>query len=86
LPKNQGEEGADDKKRGSVVGAAAPPATKAPGRPYLLRRGTNAGNAGSFKRRSLKLRRNTKDAASSKSENESTDCKLSFYKTIALHI
>lgn len=30
------------------------------GRPFLLRRGT-AGNTGSFKRRSLKLRRNTKE-------------------------
>ncbi|XP_059490383.1 protein unc-80 homolog isoform X4 [Neocloeon triangulifer] len=70
----QGEEVAvEEKKRGSVVGTPAAPAPRVPpSRPYLLRRGTNAGTAGSFKRRSLKLRRNTKDA-SSKSENESTD-------------
>jgi len=74
---HQGEEVVEEKKRGSVAGTIATPAPRAPpGRPYLLRRGTNAGTAGSFKRRSLKLRRNTKDA-SSKSENESTDCKFS---------
>lgn len=34
----------------------------APGRPFLLRRGTSGNTAtGSFKRRSLKLRRNTKE-------------------------
>lgn len=34
----------------------------APGRPFLLRRGTQANTAtGSFKRRSLKLRRGTKE-------------------------
>ncbi|XP_065337258.1 protein unc-80 homolog isoform X7 [Cloeon dipterum] len=70
----QGEEVAvEEKKRGSVVGTPAAPAPRIPtSRPYLLRRGTNAGTAGSFKRRSLKLRRNTKEA-SSRSENESTD-------------
>ena len=31
------------------------------GRPYLLRRGTAAPTGGSFKRRSLKLRRGTKE-------------------------
>ena len=36
--------------------------TTAPGRPFLLRRGTAANvTTGSFKRRSLKLRRNTKE-------------------------
>lgn len=32
-----------------------------PSRPYLLRRGTAAPTGGSFKRRSLKLRRGTKE-------------------------
>jgi hypothetical protein len=32
-----------------------------PPRPYLLRRGTAAPSGGSFKRRSLKLRRGTKE-------------------------
>ncbi|KAF4517233.1 hypothetical protein B566_EDAN005287 [Ephemera danica] len=60
-----------------VATTAAPGSSRAPPpRPFLLRRGTNAGttgSAGSFKRRSLKLRRNTKDATSIRSENESTD-------------
>ncbi|XP_065170367.1 protein unc-80 homolog isoform X8 [Atheta coriaria] len=44
-------------------------------RPYLLRRGTGAVSGGSFKRRSLKLRRGTKEGKDM--ENE---CKLSEWK------
>lgn len=44
-------------------------------RPFLLRRGTATTTGGSFKRRSLKLRRNTKD-----SKEMEADCKyLVFY-------
>lgn len=48
----QGEDGAFERDKKKVQ-----PQT---GRPFLLRRGT-AGNTGSFKRRSLKLRRGTKE-------------------------
>lgn len=40
-------------------------------RPYLLRRGTAAPGGGSFKRRSLKLRRGTKEG-----RDMEIDCKL----------
>lgn len=40
-------------------------------RPYLLRRGTAAPGGGSFKRRSLKLRRGTKDG-----REMEVDCKF----------
>ncbi|CAG5075777.1 Similar to unc80: Protein unc-80 homolog (Drosophila melanogaster) [Cotesia congregata] len=43
------------------------------GRPFLLRRGT-AGNTGSFKRRSLKLRRNTKEGKDM--ECEAYSCRI----------
>lgn len=39
-------------------------------RPYLLRRGTAAPSGGSFKRRSLKLRRGTKEG-----KDMETECK-----------
>lgn len=39
-------------------------------RPFLLRRGTATNTGGSFKRRSLKLRRNTKDG-----KDIEADCK-----------
>ena len=42
------------------------------GRPFLLRRGTAANATGSFKRRSLKLRRGTKEGK----ETECEACKL----------
>lgn len=45
-------------------------------RPFLSRRGTAATTGGSFKRRSLKLRRNTKDG-----KDMEADCKLiQYYK------
>lgn len=43
-------------------------------RPYLLRRGTAAPTGGSFKRRSLKLRRGTKEG-----KDMEMDCKEIFY-------
>lgn len=47
----------------------------APVRPFLLRRGTSgAPSGGSFKRRSLKLRRGTKDG-----KDIETDCKFFFF-------
>lgn len=39
-----------------------------PPRPYLLRRGTGAPAGGSFKRRSLKLRRGTKEGKDMEAE------------------
>jgi hypothetical protein len=61
----QGEENqtADEKK-----GRRPPPS----GRPFLLRRGTAGGTTGSFKRRSLKLRRSGKEPK----EILDCDCKL----------
>ncbi|XP_026685982.1 protein unc-80 homolog, partial [Diaphorina citri] len=68
--------GADDKKKKGV----APPVTtpqQSQGRPILLRRGTTTTgvpSTGSFKRRSLKLRRGTKEAIVKESPNEYPDC------------
>ncbi|XP_039288610.1 protein unc-80 homolog isoform X7 [Nilaparvata lugens] len=57
-----GKKGGRGGGRPVAVGAAAQGAAQGGGRPFLLRRGTTAANAtGSFKRRSLKLRRGTKD-------------------------
>ncbi|KAI5699063.1 hypothetical protein M8J75_015861 [Diaphorina citri] len=69
--------GADDKKKKGV----APPVTtpqQSQGRPILLRRGTTTTgvpSTGSFKRRSLKLRRGTKEAIVKESPNEYPDFK-----------
>lgn len=65
VPHCQGEENqtADEKK-----GRRPPPS----GRPFLLRRGTAGGTTGSFKRRSLKLRRSGKEPK----EILDCDCKL----------
>lgn len=48
-----------------------------PGRPFLLRRGTAENATGSFKKRSLKLRRGTKEGKDT--ECEACKCKLFFY-------
>ncbi|KAJ1528104.1 hypothetical protein ONE63_008019 [Megalurothrips usitatus] len=71
----QGEDGVEEKKRrlGSHSQSSGQPGPAAagggggggssgPSRPHLLRRGTTANASGSFKRRSLKLRRHTKEA------------------------
>lgn len=44
-------------------------------RPYLLRRGTGAVSGGSFKRRSLKLRRGTKEGKDMENECKLSECK-----------
>lgn len=49
----QGEEVQNEKEKKRIQASQS--------RPFLLRRGTTMGNTGSFKRRSLKLRRNTKE-------------------------
>lgn len=60
----QGEESEDkEKKKGNRASSIQPQ-----GRPFLLRRGTATNATGSFKRRSLKLRRGTKEGES--------DCKM----------
>lgn len=56
----QGEEQNAEKEKAKRVQAP-------PGRPFLLRRSTAATATGSFKKRSLKLRRNTK-------EGKDTEC------------
>ena len=73
----QGEDGVEEKKRRlagpgpgpaqscgtTATPAAAPSSSSSTSRPHLLRRGTTANaTSGSFKRRSLKLRRHTKEA------------------------
>jgi len=66
----QGEDGgADDKDKHKKDKRSS--TSQPPSRPLLLRRGTNSNTTGSFKRRSLKLRRGTKDGL----KEVENDCK-----------
>ncbi|KAL1453470.1 hypothetical protein WDU94_007605 [Cyamophila willieti] len=71
---------ADNKKKGAPAPLPISTPQGGQGRPILLRRGTTTTgvpSTGSFKRRSLKLRRGTKEAIVKESPNEYPDCKYS---------
>lgn len=69
----QGEDGGEDKEKEKKTRGRASSGQHT-GRPFLLRRGTATNTTGSFKRRSLKLRRGTKEGI----KEVEMDCK--FYK------
>ena len=68
-PDNESENSSNTTLTKEGEEARRPPASAV--RPFLSRRGTAATTGGSFKRRSLKLRRNTKDG-----KDMETDCKF----------
>lgn len=74
----QGEEGGGEEKDKKARSRAS--SGQHTGRPFLLRRGTGTNTTGSFKRRSLKLRRGTKDGI----KEVDMDCK--FLKNIIIKI